>query len=203
MISLFRSAAIGSAAFLLALSTGGAQTGSISGRVTTRVTNQPIADARVEALSNAKVVASTNTSADGSYTLAGLPAGSYSVLARHIGMEFRLVDSVAVTAGGKASLDIATSPISQLDQVSVTADRGAQAEKILDSPNAITVVPQVQIAERAASSVTDYIKAVPGLSVSTGGIAQANIVSRGFNNAFSGSMLMLQDYRFAGVPRCG
>ena len=29
---------------------------------------------------------------------------------------------------------------------------------------------------------------------------QANIVSRGFNNAFSTSMLMLQDYRFAGVP---
>ena len=33
-----------------------------------------------------------------------------------------------------------------------------------------------------------------------GGIAQSNVVARGFNNAFSGSILMLQDYRFAGVP---
>jgi outer membrane receptor for ferrienterochelin and colicins len=29
---------------------------------------------------------------------------------------------------------------------------------------------------------------------------QSNIVSRGFNNAFSGGMLMMQDYRFAAVP---
>ena len=29
---------------------------------------------------------------------------------------------------------------------------------------------------------------------------QSNIVSRGFNNAFSGAMLVLQDYRFSGVP---
>jgi iron complex outermembrane receptor protein len=36
--------------------------------------------------------------------------------------------------------------------------------------------------------------------VQQGGIAQSNIVARGFNNAFYGSMLMLQDYRFAGVP---
>jgi iron complex outermembrane receptor protein len=34
----------------------------------------------------------------------------------------------------------------------------------------------------------------------TGGIAQTNISTRGFNNAFSGALLMLQDYRFAGVP---
>ena len=32
------------------------------------------------------------------------------------------------------------------------------------------------------------------------GGAQNNVVARGFNNAFSGSILMLQDYRFAGVP---
>jgi iron complex outermembrane receptor protein len=36
--------------------------------------------------------------------------------------------------------------------------------------------------------------------MSTGGLVQANLVSRGFNNVFSGQMLMLQDYRFAGVP---
>src|SRR5690606_8445849 len=63
-----------------------------------------------------------------------------------------------------------------------------------------SVVTAERIAERPAVTVTDHLKGQPGLSISNGGIVQANIVSRGFNNAFSTSMLMLQDYRFAGVP---
>ena len=43
-------------------------------------------------------------------------------------------------------------------------------------------------------------KGVPGIDINAGGIAQANIVARGFNNAFSGALLTLQDYRFAAVP---
>jgi iron complex outermembrane receptor protein len=53
---------------------------------------------------------------------------------------------------------------------------------------------------RPAPTLAAQLKGVPGLSISSGGILQSNIVSRGFNNAFSGAMLNLQDYRFAGVP---
>jgi iron complex outermembrane receptor protein len=38
------------------------------------------------------------------------------------------------------------------------------------------------------------------VDATTGGIAQTNIVTRGFNNAFSGALLTLEDYRFAAVP---
>ena len=57
-----------------------------------------------------------------------------------------------------------------------------------------------EIAERPTVTVADHLKGVPGVDVNAGGIAQANIVARGFNNAFSGALLMLQDYRFAAVP---
>src|SRR5690606_8364592 len=82
----------------------------------------------------------------------------------------------------------------------VTGTRGSGEEKILDSPNSISVVTAERIAERPAVTVTDHLKGQPGLSISNGGIVQANIVSRGFNHAFSPPMLMLQDYRSAGVP---
>src|SRR6185312_3253233 len=72
--------------------------------------------------------------------------------------------------------------------------------KILDTPASISVVNSEQITNVPAPTIADYLKTTPGLSVSTGGIMQSNIVSRGFNNAFSGGMLMMQDYRFAGVP---
>ena len=49
-------------------------------------------------------------------------------------------------------------------------------------------------------TVTDHLRSTPGVDINRGGIVQSNVVARGFNNAFSGSMLMLQDYRFAGVP---
>jgi len=44
------------------------------------------------------------------------------------------------------------------------------------------------------------MKSVPGVAVSQGGLVQTNMTSRGFNNAFSTSMLMLQDYRNTNVP---
>jgi iron complex outermembrane receptor protein len=123
-----------------------------------------------------------------------------SVTAR-IGLAPKHVDNVTVRAGQTTTVDFAMAPIArQLEQVVTTATGGAQPERIQDSPNPISVVTSTQIAERPSASITDHLKAVPGLSISTGGIAQANIVSRGFNNAFSTQMLMLQDYRYAGVP---
>src|SRR6185436_2388303 len=49
-------------------------------------------------------------------------------------------------------------------------------------------------------TTTDHLKGTPGLDISQGGIVQSNVVARGFNNIFSGSMLVLQDYRYAAVP---
>jgi len=73
-------------------------------------------------------------------------------------------------------------------------------DKVVDAPAGVTIVTQQAVATRPSLTVVDHIKSVPGLDVSTGGIVQSNVVSRGFNNAFSGTLLTLQDYRFATVP---
>lgn len=186
---------------VLAAATAGAQTGSISGRVTAGDAGGPVADAQVRVMQGMAEVARGQTDAQGAYRIANIASGTYAVLVNRIGFMMKRVDGVSVGAGGTTTLDIVMDEAAALlNPVAVTGTRGAEPEKVLDSPNAITVVTAERIAERPAVTVTDHIKTQPGLSISNGGIAQANIVSRGFNNAFSTTMLMLQDYRFAGVP---
>jgi iron complex outermembrane receptor protein len=88
---------------------------------------------------------------------------------------------------------------SQLDPVVTTASRGTP-EKALDAPASISVVTSAEVERRAAVTTADLVRNAPGVDATQGGVAQTNVVVRGFNNAFSGSLLMLQDYRFAGVP---
>lgn len=187
--------------FVAAAGAADAQSGTVAGKVTQSDGGAPIADAQVQVLTGTTAVGSIRTGADGSYRIGNIPAGTYAVVARAGGFVFKRVENVVVRAGGTATLDIAMDAvISKLDAVVTTTTRGAEPEKILDSPNSISLVSSERIAERPAATITDHLKGQPGLSISNGGIVQANIVSRGFNNAFSTSMLMLQDYRFAGVP---
>lgn len=187
--------------FFAAAGAADAQSGTITGKVTQTDGGAAIASARVEVAAGATVVANGTTGEDGSYRIANVPAGSYTVKVTRIGFTARTTPNVVVSAGGTATVNVTLSEIAaQLNQVVTTGTRGAEPEKILDSPNSISLVTSERISQRPSATVTDHLKSTPGLSISSGGIVQANIVSRGFNNAFSGSMLMLQDYRFAGVP---
>lgn len=178
-----------------------AQAGTVTGRVTQTDGGVAVVGARVELLSGGTAIGSAQVSDAGTYRIGNVPAGTYSLLVRFPGFSARRIEGVTVTAGATTTVDATLTAIaSQLDQVVVSGTRGAEPEKILDSPNSISMVSSERIAERPSATVTDHLKGQPGLSISNGGIVQANIVSRGFNNAFSTSMLMLQDYRFAGVP---
>lgn len=178
-----------------------AQTGSITGRVTNAEGAAPVAGARITAVSGIRTAATVVSGDDGTFRITGLPAGTYSVSAVRIGFEARRADGIDVAASGAATVDFALSELStKLNEVVTTVTRGTTPEKILDAPASIFVVNSEQITNVPAVTVADYLKTTPGLSVSTGGMMQSNIVSRGFNNAFSGAMLVLQDYRFSGVP---
>ena len=197
----FVSNVLAAVGFLAVAGAADAQSGTITGKVTQSETTRPVSGAQVSVLSGATRVGTGQTSDDGTYRIGNVPVGTYTLLVARIGFSARRTDGVQVTAGGTTTTNVALAEVAaQLNQVVTTATRGAEPEKILDSPNSISVVTAERIAERPSVTVTDLIKTQPGLSISNGGIAQANIVSRGFNNAFSTTMLMLQDYRFAGVP---
>ena len=186
---------------LAAASTADAQTGVIAGRVTQQESGGAIGSAQITVLRGLQAVARTMSGENGTYTIANVPVGTYTVEARAIGSAVSRTEAVSVSSGTTTTVNFSLAQsASVLNPQVVTGTRGSGAEKILDSPNSMSVVTSERINERPAITITDHLKGQPGLSISNGGIVQANMVSRGFNNAFSGSMLMLQDYRFAGVP---
>jgi outer membrane receptor for ferrienterochelin and colicins len=177
------------------------QTGTVSGRVVDAEDGKPIAGARVALLTASQTQAAppAMSGADGRFAIP-VTAGTYQVYVTAIGFTAKRVSGVAVTAGRATTVDVSMTQFkTSLQQVAVTSTRG-QPEKVLDAPAQVVTVTTEEIAARPAVTVAENLRNVPGVDISTGGIVQSNIVSRGFNNAFSGAMLMLQDYRFAGVP---
>jgi outer membrane receptor for ferrienterochelin and colicins len=177
-----------------------AQTGTLRGRVIDGA-GAPVANVIVQAQSSAQPTGSATSAADGAYSLA-LPAGTYTVVTRRIGFTSQRIEGVEVRAGSVRELDITLSAVATvLNQVVISATPVAGGgEKVLDAPAHVGVVTSLEVQERPSLTVADHLKAQPGVDVSHGGLVQANIVSRGFNNAFSGSMLVLQDNRFSSVP---
>src|SRR5256886_12040325 len=102
-----------------------AQQGSLAGRVTHRVTQQPVAGAEV-------LVLGTNlggrTRQDGQYRIAGVAAGRYTVQVRLIGYA-TVSQPVSVAAGETAAVDFALSEAAVPLEAVGGAATGAEAPR--------------------------------------------------------------------------
>ncbi len=199
--SLVRRLAVAGVAFC-ATTALQAQTGTIAGRVTAADNGRPLEGARVLVLSGVRTVSAITSNAGGTFTAPNIPAGRYVIQASQVGRQLKRLEDIVVTAGRTTTVEIQLSEIATvLTATTVTASRGGSGgEKALDAPAQLSIVNTEAIATRPSVTVADHVRGQPGIDVSVGGIAQSNIVARGFNNAFSGSLLTLQYYRFAGVP---
>jgi len=176
-----------------------AQSGSLTGRIINRDAGRPLGNARITVAQGAVTVGVATSGETGVYVIPTVPAGTYLVTFSRIGYQLQRMPNVVIRAGQATTQNVIMDEIAtQLNAVVTTASR--RPEKALDAPASLSVVTRETIERKPSISVADLVKGQPGIDVSNGGIAQSNIVARGFNNAFSGSLLMLQDYRFAGVP---
>ncbi len=176
-----------------------AQTGTISGKVTDTTTSAPLSGATARALSGGTTSGTATAGDDGTYRIANIAPGTYEVVVTRLGYLARRIPGVRVAAGQNVQLDVRMAEIvTQLNPAVVVASR--QQEKVLDAPASVSVVETREIQERPSITVADHLRGLQGVDATTGGIAQTNIVTRGFNNAFSGALLTLEDYRFASVP---
>ena len=178
--------------------TAAAQTSTISGRVTASDSRAGLAGARVSLVTGARTVASAMTAENGAYTLTGVAYGTYDLVATRIGYAPRRMLQLAVSAPATTADVVLDAAPTRLDAIVATASK--RPEKALDAPAQIAVVTGAQVEERATVTLAGHVQGMAGIDVNQGGVTQSNIVARGFNNAFSGSLLMMQDYRFAGVP---
>ena len=140
----------------------------------------------------------TATDEDGRFHLEGLPVGEYQLSVTHIGYRTLMREGVGIVAGEQELLLTLETGIIFLDQNVVSASR--RQEKVLEAPASVAIVEAAEIRNRPALSVAEHIRDLPGVDFSQTGLAQSNVVVRGFNNVFSGALLTLTDNRIARVP---
>ena len=140
----------------------------------------------------------TATDEDGRFRLEGLPVGEYQLSVTHIGYRSLMREGLGIVAGEQELMLTLETGIIFLDQNVVSASR--RQEKVLEAPASVAIVEAEEIRNRPALSVVEHVRDLPGVDFSQTGLAQSNVVVRGFNNVFSGALLTLTDNRIARVP---
>ncbi len=119
-------AVIAALTFSIPLSAQQAATGTVTGKVTDAASGRPVQDAQVRLVGTTRGAVTT---ADGSYRLTGVAAGTASLRAQRIGYT-PVSKSATVVAGGTAAVDFAmTQAVTQIDQVVVTGTGETQRKR--------------------------------------------------------------------------
>jgi len=184
---------------ILALGAIPVASATMTGLVTDQTDGQPLLGATITArpTNPALEVIGTATAEDGAYEL-DLPPGKYTVSISFVGYT---TVTLAVANNEPEGISVETSLVPKaidLNTISVTTSR--RPEKVNDAPASVSVVEAEAIAERTALTVTDHVKGLPAVDMARTGLNQTNMVTRGFNNIFSGALLVLTDNRMARVP---
>ena len=171
-----------------------AQQGTLSARVTDAEEGTPVSDATIEVVG--RMLGATG--ADGEYST-GVPPGTYSVIVTLIGYETTRLDGIRVDASSTTAVEI---PIRSraliLNPIVVTASR--RQEKALDAPASVSSVSSPEIQRAIATTPADHVQMQPGLDIFQTSLTGKSVVSRGFNNVFSGTLLTIVDNRYARIP---
>ncbi|HXB24742.1 MAG TPA: TonB-dependent receptor [Gemmatimonadaceae bacterium] len=168
--------------------------GSIRGRVARKEAGTPIARATV---SLKETGATARTSDAGTFTLADVPAGDYTLSVVALGQS-PFERRVSVQTGQSTQVEILMTPVpTALTGVVVTASR--TATEIRDVPAAVNVLTDSMLLQTEATNFTEAIKTVPGVSMGSFGENFNSIQLRGvprFGDENEGTLILLD-----GVPQ--
>jgi iron complex outermembrane receptor protein len=151
-----------------------AQTGRITG-VVRDAGGSPVEAVRVTATNNVtRATRTTNTTADGAYTISGLTAGSYTVSAALVGFRRETRPNVQLT--DEARVDFVVQPTT-LQEVVVTAT--LREQELADVPFSVAAPTATMLRERGADDIEDISVNVAGFSVQNLGPGQSTVALRG------------------------
>lgn len=185
----------------LMLLASSATAASFGGLVLDRTDTRPLLGATVTLRPSDPTAQLRGTATDemGRFEITDIAPGEYTVEISFVGfsaekMTITVTEDVPVP-GVTFSL---TPKAIDLNTISVTASR--RPEKLNDAPAAVSLIEAEQIEDRTVLTLTEHLKGLAAVDVASTGLNQSNVVTRGFNNIFSGSLLVLTDNRIARVP---
>ena len=138
----------------------------------------------------------TVTDASGNYTFE-VPKDAKTLVISYVGMQEKEFAINTSQGNYVLNVDLVPSDVA-LNQVVVSASK--KKEKLLDAPASISVIGQEKLERNIVTTPVEQLKTTPGVDVMRTGLVSSNIVVRGFNNIFSGSVLNVVDNRIAAVP---
>lgn len=142
------------------------------------------------------------TGAEGGFSIAGVPPGTYTLRAVAFGYRQAELADVTVTGGEtvRAEFTLESSPF-EMGEIVVSAARTEQ--RIIDAPASVTKIGTREIENSVGNSFTGVLADVKGLDFIQVGVTSAVVNARGFNSSFNNRMLMVEDGRIAVLPESG
>lgn len=135
----------------------------------------------------------TVTDIDGKYSLK-VEEGNDTLLFKFVGYE-----ETPVAIGSASQLDVKLKRAAiDLNPVVISASR--REEKVLSAPASVSVITAKEVNNKVYTTPNEYVVGTAGVDIIRTGIATSNIVTRGFNDIFSTSLMTLMDYRIASIP---
>jgi iron complex outermembrane receptor protein len=150
-------------------------TGTIRGTVTLAGDDKVIHNAIVTVV---QLKRSVQTDESGAYEVAGVPPGSYTVLAHMEGFP-DAVQKVDVTAGGAATADIKLRLGGLKEEITVTATGSEQTA--FESFQSVTTMDTLRLAEESHPSIGEVLEKEPGIAKRSFGPGPSRPVVRGFD----------------------
>ncbi len=182
---------------LLAVGAAGAQTGTLEGTVLGPD------EAGIEGVTVAVDGASTLTGPNGTYRLTGLAPGTYT-LSLALGDYAASEEGVEVRAGETTARESRVDWQVSLAETITVFSASRQPERIVEAPQAISVVSEEEIEREAASGqLPKLLEFTPGAEVTQSGIYDYNLNTRGFNSSLNRRVAVLVDGRDPSVPFLG
>lgn len=177
------------------------QTGTVAGTITNAQTGAPISGATVRLRNEQDTtqLRGAYTNPQGKFIVRDLAGGRWRAIVTAIGYRTLPVQTVAVAQGETATLTVALHEEAlTLNGVTVTASR--KMEKALEAPASVTVLNAEAIHATPTLTHVEHLRGVAVVDIAQKGLAQFEMVTRGFSNVFSGQLLTLVDGRNAGLP---
>lgn len=173
--------------------------GSLRGTVTDASTSELLAGTNILlSSSDGSISRGANSGLDGQFNFTNLPSGTYTARISYVGYNDRRINDIVVTNGQATTLDIQLTPGVSLNPVVISASKAQ--EKVTEAPASIQVVTSLDIRNVSTATSADYVKGLTAVDVAQQGVASQTVVTRGFNNIFSGSLLVLTDNRITHIP---
>lgn len=171
--------------------------GTLRGVVKEVGTNELLIGANLLFQSSEGLSRGTTSGLNGDFRLT-VPAGTYTLRISYVGYTDKTIRDIVVVDGQTTELEIELSLGVSLNPVVISASKAA--EKINEAPASIQVITAREIETVSTASAADYVKGLASVDVAQQGIVSQTVVTRGFNNIFSGSLHVLVDNRIASIP---